>query len=365
MLGMNILFVMLGHLLLAIAKLVGGGGARALVAENLLLKQQLIVLNRGRCRAPRIRSIQKLLLGFLSSFIRPRRLAKSTVVPKPSTLFRIHRLFVNSKYRELFTPKKNGKPGPKGPERELIDAVVEFKKRNPRCGYIRIAQQISTTFGVEVGQDVVRRILAQHYKPTSEDDGPSWLTVLAQCKDSLWSVDFFRTESIHLKTHWVMVVMDQYSRRIIGFSVQPIALHGEAVCRMFNEVLSHGIVPKRLSSDNDPLFKFKRWQANIRILEIGLVKSIPYVPISHPFVERLISTIRRELLDHTFYWTAADLQKKLDTFRDYYNEIRVHQGIEGKTPKMVNDDTDRTVIELNSYRWKSHCNGLFEMPEAA
>ena len=46
---------------------------------------------------------------------------------------------------------------------------------------------------------------------------PSWLTFLGQMKDSLWSLDLFRCESILLQTHWVLVVMDQFTRRIIGF----------------------------------------------------------------------------------------------------------------------------------------------------
>jgi hypothetical protein len=64
---------------------------------------------------------------------------------------------------------------------------------------------------------------------------------------------------------------------------------------MFNKIISSRTLPKRLSSDNDPLFTFQKWQANLRILEIEEIKSIPYTPISHPFVERLIRTIREEL----------------------------------------------------------------------
>jgi hypothetical protein len=54
---------------------------------------------------------------------------------------------------------------------------------------------------------------------------------------------------------------------------------------------------KYLSSDNDPLYRFHQWQANLRVLELTQIKSIPYVPLSHPFVERLIGTLRREYLD--------------------------------------------------------------------
>ena len=55
-------------------------------------------------------------------------------------------------------------------------------------------------------------------------------------------------------------------------------------------------MPKYLSSDDDPLFRFGQWQANLRILEVTEIKTVPHVPLSHPFVERLIGTIRREYL---------------------------------------------------------------------
>ena len=64
-----------------------------------------------------------------------------------------------------------------------------------------------------------------------------------------------------------------------------------------------------------------RWLANSRILEVDEIKSIPYVPVSHPFVERLIGTIRREFLDHVLIWNAIDLERKLEEFRNYYNAI--------------------------------------------
>jgi len=59
--------------------------------------------------------------------------------------------------------------------------------------------------------------------------------------------------------------------------------------------------PEYLSSDNNPLFQHLQWQANLRIPDIDELKSIPYTPCSHPFIERLIGTIRREYLDHTLF----------------------------------------------------------------
>ncbi len=94
----------------------------------------------------------------------------------------------------------------------LIAAIVELKRSNPKFGCVRIAQQISHAFGVDLDKDVVRRVLAKHYRPAPSSDGPSWLSFIAQCKDSLWSVDLFRCESILLRSHLVMVVMDVFTR---------------------------------------------------------------------------------------------------------------------------------------------------------
>ena len=117
--------------------------------------------------------------------------------------------------------------------------------------------------------------------------------------------------------------MDQYSRRIIGFGVHDDNVSGPTLCKMFNAAMVGSDLPKYLSSDNDPLFLYHRWRANLRILDIREKKSIPYVPMSHPFVERLIGSIRREFLDHTLFWTARDLENKLAGYQDYYNSHRI------------------------------------------
>src|ERR1017187_10784646 len=91
---------------------------------------------------------------------------------------------------------------------------------------------------VELDKDVVRRVLARHYRPDCAHGGPSWLTLLGHAKDSLWSVDLFRAESIRLQTHWILLVMDLHTRRIIGFGGQAVAVDGPALCRMFNQAIS-------------------------------------------------------------------------------------------------------------------------------
>jgi transposase InsO family protein len=237
-----------------------------------------------------------------------------------------------------------------------------MKQRNARYGCPRIAQQINLVFGLELDKDIVRRILAVHYKPDPGNHGPSWLTTIGHAKDSLWSVDLFRCESILLKSHWVMVVMAQYTRRIIGFAVHAGDVDGSTLCRMFNDATAGQGWPIYLSSDNDPLFQYHRWKANLRVLDVEEIKSLPHVPMSHPFVERLIGSVRRELLDQTFFWTVTNLENKLMNYQRYYNEYRCHSSRDGATPVHSGENN---IVDINRYRWKQHCRGLFELPVAA
>jgi putative transposase len=117
-----------------------------------------------------------------------------------------------------------------------------------------------------------------------------------------------------------MVVMDQFTRRIVGFAVRPGILDGIAVCRMFNDV-----------------------------------------PLSHPFVERLIATIRRELLDQVPFWTSTDLERKLSDFMRYYNRERTHRALGGKPPV----PSAKAVADIHSVTWQRLCRGLCQLPFAA
>ena len=282
-------------------------------------------MKRAQRRAPSLTSWDRLVLGVCALLVSPKRLSKMAVILKPSTLLRFHSALVKRKYRLLYSPRKRRRPGPQGPSKELIGAVIEMKRRNPRFGCRKIAEQISRAFAVAINKDIVRRILIQHYRPMP-GDGPSWLTVIGHAKDSLWSVDFFRSESILLRSYWVMVVMDVFTRRIIGFGVAVANLDGTVICRMFNRAIAKQTPPRCLSSDHDPLFRFHRWLANLRVLEVDEIKAIACTPRSHAFVERLIGTVRREYLDRTLFGTKAILSGSSRIIRPITTNIGVTAG---------------------------------------
>jgi putative transposase len=362
---MRDLVILFVHVIATLARLLGPGGLRSVVAESVLVKQQLLILNRSRQRSPNLRTSDRLVAGLCALLIRPARLIRSAIVLKPSTLLSLYQALRNRKYRLLFSSNRRRRPGSKGPNKELIEAVVQMKQRNPAWGCPRIAQQIALAFDIPIDKDVVRRILASHYRPAKDSGGPSWLTFLGHMKDSLRSMDLFRCESATLRTHWVLVVMDQYTRRIIGFGVHAGTVDGVALCRMFNRAIRwQRWMPKYLSSDHDPLYRFGQRQASLRILDVTEIKTVPYVPLSHPFVERLNGTIRREYLDRTLFWTTADLENNLLDFKHFYNGHRAHAGLEGRTPEPSIDGL-RSPASFRSYRWQKHCRGLYQTPIAA
>jgi len=365
---MRELLILAIHLLVTLAKLLRPGGVRAVAAESLVLKHQLLISNRSRQRAPNLTTIDRFVLGLATLFVNPHRLPKLGALVKPATLLQFHKALVERKYRRLFSSSSSPrrKPGPKGPSPELIAAIIELKRRNPRFGCVRIAQQIAHAFGAAIDKDVVRRVLAKHYRPgDTGSNGPSWLSFIAHSKDSLWSIDLFRCESILLRTHWVLTVMDVFTRRIIGFGVERACIDGVSVCRMFNHAVAGRPLPKRVSTDHDPLFRFHRWLANLRVLEVEEIKSVPYAPVSHPFVERLIGTVRREYLDRILFWNAMDLTRKLAEFQDHYNAHRVHRSLAGDTRAQRAGAPSPAPAVLHDYAWRPHCRGLFQTPIAA
>jgi putative transposase len=142
------------------------------VAESLAVKHQLLIMKRSQRRAPNLTSWDRLMLGFYTLLVSPKRLRKMAVKTKPSTLLRLHQPLVKRKYHLFYGSNRARRPGPKGPSSELIAAVVEMKRRNPRMGCRKIAEQISSAFGLEINKDVVRRILVRYYRPAPAGDGP-------------------------------------------------------------------------------------------------------------------------------------------------------------------------------------------------
>lgn len=122
---MKDLLVLLAHLLTTIAELLGPGGTRAVLADSLLMKQQLLIISRSRPRSPNLSALDRFLFEFWSLFLDQRRLRRVAVVIRPPTLLRFHDLHKKRKYPLLSSSGKKRKPGPNGPsELELPELTI-------------------------------------------------------------------------------------------------------------------------------------------------------------------------------------------------------------------------------------------------
>src|SRR3954471_4083402 len=117
--AMRDFLILLVHVIVTVARLAGTGGLRSVVAESVLVRHQLLILSRGRKRAPNLRTADRIIAGLCTLFIRPARVLHSAVVLKPSTLLHFHTLLRKQKYHILFSPKRRCRPGPKGPDKAL------------------------------------------------------------------------------------------------------------------------------------------------------------------------------------------------------------------------------------------------------
>lgn len=340
-------------------------GAKSIISENLILKQQLQVLARSRQRCPPLLTRDRIVFAFCSMFLTPKRIHRASIAVASSTILRFHKSLVKRKYSRLFGQKRRQKtPGPKGPSKKLIQFIVEMKEKNPGYGCPKIALLASNVLETTINESLVRRILKKHYKP-QPGGGPSWLIPIGFAPNQLWSVDLFRVESIFLQSYWILLVMDQYTRRIIGFSVHKGNVSGGSLCFMFNKIVVDKAPPKHLSSDNDPLFKYWLWQANLEHFGIDEIKTVPYCPWSHPFIERKIGSCRREFFDRALVYSKFDIESKFSSYVDYFNKYRVHSAHGGLTPNEKNGRRDLEKVDVENYGWKSTCGGMYHTPMAA
>ena len=123
-------------------------------------------------------------------------------------------------------------------------------------------------------------------------------------------------------------------------------------------------LPKYVSTDNDPLFRFHRWLANLRILGVGEIKSVPFVPQSPPFVERLIGTLRPSTSSSCSPGMGQILSaSSLRTATTITSTVAI-PGYAAKTPNGYGTAKAIPSATIESYEWLSHCHEMFHLPVA-
>jgi transposase InsO family protein len=169
--------------------------------------------------------------------------------------------------------------------------------------------------------------MVRRRKPPS----PTWRTFLDNHLKTLVSVDFFVVTTIRFQILYVFLVLAHERRRILHFAVtaHPTA---EWTAQQMREAFPWDTAPRYLLRDRDRIFG-QDFVSQVRAMGVKQVLSAPRSPWHRAYVERLISTLRRECLDHLIVFHERSLHWHLRTFVDYYHRNRVHLALEKDTPE--------------------------------
>src|SRR5713226_235750 len=293
---------------------------RNLALENLALRQQLALLRR-RSKRPRFGSLDRAFWVWLS-----RRWAgwrEALHIVRPATVIRWHR----QGFSAFWTWKsRRGRMGRPRVSAELADRVRTMALANPLWGSPRIHGEL-LKLGFDVSQRSVSRLMPRRPKRPSQ----TWRTFLQNHVLDLVSVDFFVVPTATFRVLYVFVVLLHHRRRVVHFNVtdSPTAAW---TAQQLIEAFPDDSAPRYLLRDRDSIYggEFRRRLQGMLIAE---VLTAPRSPWQNPFVERVIGTIRRALLDHVIVLNEGHLCRRLQSYLRYYHGSRTHLALEKDAPE--------------------------------
>jgi transposase InsO family protein len=289
-----------------------------LVAENLALRQQLIVLHR-RTKRPRLKTKDRIFWLWLARSWDGWR--ESLIVVKPATVVRWHR----QGFKYYWAWKSRNKGGRPAVPREIRDLIRKMSRANPLWGAPRIHGEL-LKLGIDLSQTTVAKYMIRHPKPPS----PGWRTFLDNHLKDLVSIDFFTVPTVTFRVLFVFLVLSHDRRRFFHFNVteHPSA---EWTGRQLVEAFPWDTVPRYLIRDRDGIYG-RDFTRRVNALGIKQVLTAPHSPWQNPYVERAIGSIRRECLDHVVVFNEKHLRKVLRSYLRYYHASRTHLALGKDSP---------------------------------
>jgi transposase InsO family protein len=290
----------------------------SLIAENLALRQQLAVL-QPKAPRPKLglwdRVFWVLLLRGFPDW------KAWLVIVKPETVVRWHR----TGFRLFWRWKSRGKPGRPMIPKDLQALIQHIADENPLWGIPRIQAELRL-LGHDLAESTVAKYVDRPRKPPSQ----TWRFFLRNHVADIVAIDFFTVPTVTFRNLYVFLVLRHDRRRVVHFAVteQP---HAAWVAQHLKEAFPFDAAPRYLIRDNDGIFgpEVNRCLKNMGIEE---VKTAPGSPWQNAFCERVIGTIRRELLDHVIVLNERHLERLLQNYLEYYHVARCHRSLDANSP---------------------------------
>jgi len=291
----------------------------ALVAENILLRQQLIVAQR-RAKRPRLRRFDRWLIGALAG--RFRALLEAVLVVKPDTVIRWHR----AGWRLLWRWRSRRPRGRPPVDADLRALIRRMWRDNSTWGENRIAGELA-----KLGYGVSPRTVAR-YRPAglARGGGQRWMTFIRNHLHETWACDFFVVVTIGFRLLYVFVVLSLGRRRVVHVGVTEHPSAGWAAQRLVEATGDAQYVPRFLVHDRDSVYG-GFFRARVRGLGTRLLATPPRAPQANGFCERVIGTLRRDCLDHIIVRDHGHAERVLGAYTAYY-QGRPHRGLRMQPP---------------------------------
>ncbi len=300
-----------------------------LLAENALLRQQLLVLRRGVTR-PTVASANRILLVLLAVRIRAWR--QALLLVRPETLLRWHRAGFRSCWR------RKSRPGPGRPP--LSAATVALIQRlaadHPRWGTERIRGELGK-LGIRAAKRTIQTPL-----PRPRDPRPRGQTGAAFRRNHAHEAracDFLPVTDALFRPLCACFVIALDSRRVVHVGVTRHPTDAW-VARQLREATPFDQRPHSLIRDNDG--KFGAAFARIAAASgIAILHTPHRAPRANAVCERFLGSVRRACLDQLFILGERHLARTLREYSAYFNRARPHQGLGQALPEALPAGTRR------------------------
>jgi transposase InsO family protein len=294
-------------------------GRAAAAVENLALRQQVAVYKQS-VKRPKLRPRDRFFWVLLSRLWANWRSALAIV--QPETVIKWHRQGFKLYWR---WKSRSGKPGRPCIERALRDLIRRMSRENPLWGAPRILSEL-LLLGYHVAEGTVAKYMVRIRKPPSQ----LWRTFLGNHVPDIVACDFFTVPTVTFRVLYVFIVLRHDRRRVVHFNVTSHP-YAEWAAQQIVDAFPYEEAPRFLLRDRDDIYG-KYFQKRVTDMGIEEVLIAPRSPWQNPYCERLIGSIRREVLDHVIVLNEAHLHRILSEYLQYYHKSRPHLSLDRNSP---------------------------------
>lgn len=295
-----------------------------LIAENALLRQQLIVLER-QVKRPTFTPLDRGLLVVLAS--RFPHWKQAMLIVKPDTLLKWHR----RGFKLFWHHKSQGPARQPRIDEETIALIKRMAVENRRWGTKRSRGEL-LKLGLQVNRGTVRRYMRQTRREMPpRHPGQTWATFLANHAPQIWACDFLQSYDVFFRTLFLFFIVEHGSRRVVHFAVTR-SPSDAWVTQQIREATAFGAGPRFLICDNNDKYGvlFERAVAGVHT---ELLHTPFQAPKANSYCERFLGTVRRECLDHVVIFSEGHARRVLNEYVTFFNHHRPHQGIDQQIPE--------------------------------